>query len=134
MIDLLADRETSVAVVGATDNPVKFGYQIFRDLKHHGYRVWPVNPNRLTVDGDPAYPNLAALPHRPDIINMVVPAQVGLRVAEEAVGLGYRNIWLQPGAASPKLLELLKTADADYLAEACIMVLHRLVTSEVEGA
>lgn len=124
---LLAHHTTRVAVVGASDNPDKYGSVIYRDLKRKGYRVFAVNPNRETVDGDPSYPNVAALPEPPDIVNLVVPARVGMEVVRQALELGYRRIWLQPGAESPQLLRLLQESDADYLADACIMVRSRVV-------
>lgn len=127
LIELLAEPTTSVAVVGATDNAAKFGYEIYRDLKTHGYPVWPVNPNRETVDGDLAYPNVSALPEAPTIIDFVVPAEIGRKVAEEAINLGYRRIWLQPGADSPELISYLEEEGAEFIADACIMVLHRVM-------
>ncbi|MFN2485989.1 MAG: CoA-binding protein, partial [Acidimicrobiia bacterium] len=114
--------ETTVAVVGASDNPAKFGARIYRDLKAKGFLVFAVNPNRSTVDGDPSYPDLASLPVEPTIIDMVVPAQIGASVLEEADRLGYRRVWFQPGSESPDLLELEKSRGFEYLAHACIMV------------
>ncbi len=70
---LLNEPETTVAVVGATDNPTKYGSVIYRDLKRKGYSVYPVNPNRTEVDGDEAYPTLDKLPESPTIVNIVVP-------------------------------------------------------------
>jgi len=42
------------AVVGASDNPEKYGNLIYKKLKSRGYRVYPVNPNYETIDGDNA--------------------------------------------------------------------------------
>lgn len=122
---ILARPDASVAVVGASDRSDKYGAVIYRDLKRKGYTVHAVNPNRDTVDGDPAYPTLADLPAAPDIVNLVVPPSVGVEVATQALDLGYDRIWAQPGAESPELLALLQEADADYLAHACIMVRTR---------
>ena len=41
---LLQDPATTVAVVGATDNPAKYGAKIYRDLKGKGFTVYAVNP------------------------------------------------------------------------------------------
>jgi predicted CoA-binding protein len=124
----LADRNALIAVVGATDNQWKYGSIIYLDLKARGHRVVGVNPHRDTVDGDRCYPNLAALPEAPDLIDMVVPPWEGIRVAREAAALGYMRIWLQPGSEIPKLLEYLEENGFDYLADSCIMVRARLVT------
>jgi len=127
LTQLLVSTDITIAVVGATDSPGKYGGIIYRDLKGLGYRVRAVNPNRTVVDGDDCYPNLAALPERPDIIDVVVPPQTGLDVAQEAVSLGYENLWLQPGAEGPALEEFLQTMKVNYLADSCIMVSSRRV-------
>lgn len=126
--ELLARPGTKIALVGATDDPAKYGSTIFHDLTRKGYEVWPVNPNRKTVGGVQAFPDLASLPGKPDIINVVVPPDVGLEVARQALELGYRTVWLQPGAESPELLAFLQTNDFEYLADACIMVRTRVVS------
>jgi predicted CoA-binding protein len=125
---LLEEPETTVAVVGATDNPSKYGYVIYRDLKRKGFQVVPVNPRREQVDGDRAYPSLEALPMKPTIVNIVVPPSVTRSVLRDCLALGLRNVWLQPGAESPENLEYLQEHDFNYLANACIMVASRLKT------
>ena len=127
LTQLLASTDIDIAVVGATDTPGKYGGIIYRDLKRLGYRVLAVNPNRVKVDGDPCYPNLATLPKRPDIIDLVVPPGIGLEVAREAVLLNYGNLWLQPGAEGPALVEFLDDNQVPFIADNCIMVTSRQV-------
>jgi uncharacterized protein len=126
---LLDDPGTSVAVVGATDHPRKYGGIAYRQLKAMGFRVFAVNPGRTEVDGDPAYPDLASLPDAPTIVNFVVPARVGSSVADEAMELGYTRLWFQPGAESPELTRRLVDAGAEVLTDACIMVRARWARS-----
>ncbi len=125
---LLNEPETTVAVVGATDNLMKYGSVIYRDLKRKGYSVFPVNPNRTEVDGDKAYPTLDKLPASPTIVNIVVPPSVTIRVLKKSLELGLKNVWLQPGAESPESLAFLQEHGFNYLANACIMVESRLAT------
>ncbi len=125
---LLNEPETTVAVVGATDNAMKYGSVIYRDLKRKGYPVYPVNPNRTEVDGDKAYPTLDKLPESPTIVNIVVPPSVTIRVLKKSLELGLKNVWLQPGAESPESLAFLQEHGFNYLANACIMVESRLAT------
>lgn len=123
---LLQNSDTTVAVVGATDNPHKYGAVIYRDLKRKEFKLYPVNPNRPTVDGDPAYALLADLPEAPTIVDIVVPPPATLKVLQSARELGYMNVWVQPGAESPEVMSYLQDHGFNYLANACIMVRSRL--------
>ncbi|MCJ7780995.1 MAG: CoA-binding protein [Acidimicrobiia bacterium] len=122
---LLNEGDPVVAVVGATDNPQKFGNRIYRDLKGKGFRVYPVNPSRDTVDGDLSYARLSDLPEKPDIINFVVPPTRTLRVLEQAKELGFTTVWIQPGAENETVKAYLEEHGFEYLVNACIMVRAR---------
>ena len=125
----LNDPGAVIAVVGATDDPAKYGARIYRNLKGKGYNVVPVNPGRDTVDGDPAYRTLSDLPEAPSIVDIVVPPPVTLKVLDECERLGFRNVWVQPGAEDAAVMERLRGGDFDYLAEGpCIMVESRSLT------
>lgn len=119
---LLQDPLTTVAVVGATDDRSKYGSIIYRDLKSKGLRVFPVNKNRSTVDGDVAYESLADLPETPTIVNVVVPPAETLAVLEEARELGHMNVWIQPGAENEAVHAYVADHDFNALVGACIMV------------
>jgi predicted CoA-binding protein len=125
LTQLLSSTQRVIAVIGATDNLEKYGAIIYRDLKSRGYRVLGVNPFRNEVDEDRCYPDLSALPTKPDIIDLVVPSEIGINVAKEAVRLGFNNIWVQPGAESVELIEYLESQGIDYTYDDCIMVRSR---------
>lgn len=124
-ISALLEDDPVIAVVGANDNPAKYGSVIYRDLKAKGYRVYPVNPHRDTVDGDKAYADLADLPETPDIVNVVIPPSRTLTVLDRAAELGLDNIWVQPGAEDQAVMDRLNDGGFQYLANACIMVRAR---------
>jgi predicted CoA-binding protein len=122
---LLHESGTTVAVVGATDDPSKYGGRIYRDLKQKGFTVFAVNPSRTEVDGDQCWPTLADLPDRPTIVDYVVPPAVTLAVLEEALALDLMNAWVQPGAEDAAVIEYLETHEFNHLVNACIMVHSR---------
>lgn len=124
---LLSQPGASIAVIGATDHPAKYGGVIYRDLKRKGLEVLAVNPNRETVDGDPCWKSVRDLPATPTIADFVIPARRGLAVLDECEEAGILNIWLQPGAESPELIEKLEHGPFTWLAHACIMVAARVV-------
>ena len=113
------------AIVGASENTEKFGNRIYRNLKQAGYKVYGVNPNAETADGDPVYPTLADLPVKPDVVDVVVPSWVGRRVAEEAAREGNPIFWLQPGAESDELIIYAESLGLNVIHNACAMVEKR---------
>ncbi len=70
----------SVAVIGASDDPSRIGGRPIAFMRGQGYqgKIFPVNPNRTTVQGLTAYPNVAALPETPDVAIVIVPASAAL--------------------------------------------------------
>jgi hypothetical protein len=122
---LLTEPGASLAIVGATDHPTKYGGIIYRDLKRKGYPVFAVNPYRESVDGDRCWAKVSDIPDKPTIVVLVVPAKRGIGVLEDCAEAGIRNIWIQPGAFSMEMHQVLDSGEFEWLAEACVMVRAR---------
>jgi len=119
---LLSQPGASIAVIGATDRPGKYGGIVYRDLKAKGYKVFAVNPYRETVDGDQCWHSVTDLPETPTVVDLVIPASRALTVLDECEQAGISNIWVQPGADSPELEERLSNGPFVWITRACIMV------------
>ena len=114
--------ETRIAVVGASNDPAKYGNIIVRYLAAKGYTVLPVNPRQPEIAGIPAFPNLAAVPAPIHIVNVVTHPDVTKGVLEEASRLGLPAVWLQDGSYDEAVLEVAARAPFKTVREACIMV------------
>lgn len=112
------------AVVGANQNPEKYGNMIYKKLKVKGYEVYAVNPLYDTVEGDRCYKDLASLPRLPEVVNMVVSPKRARAVIEEAAKLGIRCIWFQPGTYDDEVLELTRKIGLEAV-QACVLVATR---------
>jgi len=112
------------AVIGANQNPEKYGNMIYRKLKRKGYQVFAVNPRYDSIDGDPCYKSLAELPVKPEVINMVVSPEIGQAFLKEAAALGIRNIWFQPGTYHEETGALVAELGLTAV-QACVLVATR---------
>jgi acetyl coenzyme A synthetase (ADP forming)-like protein len=74
----------SIAVVGASNEPHKVGFAIFRNLGDFPGKVYPVNPNRKTIQGVNAYPTLSSIPGDVDMVVIAVPAEFVPQVMDDA--------------------------------------------------
>jgi acyl-CoA synthetase (NDP forming) len=80
-------RPRSFAIIGASDDPVRIGGRPLSYLLQRGFagRIMPVNPNRATVQGLPAFPDVPSLPEAPDAAIVAIPGE-GAIAAVEALG------------------------------------------------
>ena len=123
VLQKLKQKNVRIALVGASNNHHKFGNRIYLDLRSKGYDVIPVNPKDKQIEGDQAYASIGMIEELPDIVNFVVPPPVAMKVAQEAVELGIKHLWFQPGSESNELETWLKgTNRIKYLVNSCIMV------------
>jgi len=88
-----------IAVVGASSNPARPSFGVFRTMLAAGYECLPVNPNETTVLGVPAVATLAeAAKSGPiDIVDVFRRPEMTEDVARDAVAIGARALWLQLG-------------------------------------
>ncbi len=99
-----ASNVSSVAIIGASADRSKFGNKAVRAFQLRGYEVFPVNPNAGEIEGIPAYPNLSALPSKPNLVSVYLPPPVLLKVLPEIAAKGCDELWLNPGADAPEVV------------------------------
>ncbi len=80
----------SVAVVGASGSPGKFGWIFLKSLAHIGFsgKLYPINKKSDTILGYKTYPTLSALPEVPDMVVVTIPARNVPEALEEALAAG----------------------------------------------
>ena len=110
------------AVVGASRNPNKYGYKVYKDLKNAGYEVYPINPKADEVLEDKSYSNLKELPKIPDVVDIVVPPKITEKIVAECKKLKIKKIWMQPGSESKESIEYCKKYGIDVLHDVCVIV------------
>ena len=123
VLEKLKEENTSIALIGASNDRNKYGNKIYRDLRNKGYNVTPINPKEEKIEGDRAYTSIEEMKELPDIANFVVPPPVAIKIAQNITNLGIKHLWFQPGSESKELEDWLKNIDGiEYLINACIMV------------
>ncbi len=115
-----------IAVVGASSNPARPSFGVFRALLAAGYECIPVNPNEAQVAGIPAVATLreAAASGPIDIVDVFRRSESTPEIAREAVSIGARALWLQ--------LDVINWESARIAAEGgLVMVMDRCTAIEL---
>ncbi len=123
---ILEDAKT-IAVVGASSKPGRASHDVFRRLQHIGYRVIPVNPHETAVLGEKAYPSLEAVPEPVDIVNVFRRAEATPAIAESAVIIGAKVLWLQEGVWNETAAAHASARGLGVVMDLCIAVVYALV-------
>lgn len=93
---LLAEIKT-IAVVGLSPRPNRPSFQVSKSMQESGYRIIPVRPAVESVLGEPAYPDLYALPEPVDLVNVFRnPKEIG-PIVDACIALKLPRLWLQDG-------------------------------------
>lgn len=122
----LLDRSRTVAMVGASANPLRPSYTVFSYLRTQGrYDVTPINPTIESIDGVRAYPSLAAYAAErgaPDIVDVFRRPSEVVELAREAIAAGAKAIWFQYGVINQEAIKLADAAGLDVVVDRCIKV------------
>lgn len=116
------NKKNIFVVVGASRDPRKYGYQVYKDLRNAGFRVYPVNPKAEEILGDKCYPNLQSLPAKPDVVDIVVPPETTEVTVKACKILGINKVWMQPGSESETAIEFCLENGIQVLYGLCVMV------------
>ena len=119
-------RQKHLAVVGVSRDTRQFANAIYRKLKKAGYTVYAVNPNASSVEGDPCYPTLAALPQKVDGAVLATTPAVTERLVEECAQLGVPRVWMHrsfgTGSVSERAARLGRERGVTVIAGGCPMM------------
>ena len=114
----------TIAIVGLSSNPLRPSNYVGFYLQRHGYRVVPVNPNEREALGEPAYARLSDIPFEVDVVDVFRAPPFVPAVAEEAVAIGARALWLQFGVISGQGAQIAERGGLKVVMDRCIKVEH----------
>lgn len=119
--DLLGNARV-IAVVGHSDKSYRTSYQIAQFLRQAGYIVFPVNPQVATIDGEPCYESLRAVPGPIDIVNVFRRSEYLPGIVNEASAIKATAVWAQLGVYHAEAAKRAEAAGLKIIMDACIKV------------
>lgn len=112
----------NVAVLGASQKPVRYSYKALMLLREKGHSVYPVHPALRVVEGVPVFHALSQIPVPLDVVTLYLGPANQVQVADEMVRCRPRRVIFNPGTENPALADRLRTSGIETL-NACTLVL-----------
>lgn len=125
-IEEILRRSRTIAVVGLSPKPERASYKVSQYMQSQGYRIIPVYPREDTILGEKVYRSLEEIPDPVDIVDVFRQADDTPSVAEAAVRIGAKCLWLQLGIANEVSQALAEAGGLDYVENRCIKIEHEL--------
>ena len=86
--------QKKIAIVGVSDRRDTGCNSAYQRFKENGYDVYGINPRISEYEGDPVYPDLKAIPEKPDAVFVLAKPSVTETIVDQAIDLGVGHVWM----------------------------------------
>ena len=133
-IKALLEETRVIAMIGASDRPDRPSYGVMAFLQSRGYRVLPVNP-QITgehVHGEYVWRELAQIGEPIDMVDIFRNSEAAGPIADEAVKLGAKVVWMQLGVRNDEAAQRAEAAGLKVVMNRCPKIEHSRLSGTIE--
>ena len=120
---ILRDART-IAVVGLSQHWYRPSYFAAKYMQEHGYRIIPVNPGQESILGEKCYKALRDIPGKVDIVDCFRKSADIPPLAEDAIEIGAKVLWMQLGIENPEARKRAEAAGLEVIDNRCVKIEH----------
>ena len=117
----------TIAVVGMSPKPERPSHYVAMYMKGQGYNIIPVNPGHNEIAGMKSFPSLLEIPQTIDVVDVFRRSEFVLPIAESAVTVGAKALWLQDGVINKEGSAIAKKAGLLVVMNDCMLRRHRQI-------
>ncbi len=115
----ILENHKVIAMVGISPKEDRPSNGVARFLMARGYTVIPVNPGQTEILGQRCYPSLKDIPVKVDMVDVFRKSEDVPPIAEEAIAIGAKSLWLQLGIVNQEAAEKAAAAGLDVVMDRC---------------
>ena len=117
----ILSKYKSIAMVGVSKDQKKTSTIVMKYMKDYGYKVYPVNPSAKgeKILGEKVYAKITEIDENIDIVDVFRPSSEAYAIAEDAVKIGAKVLWLQLGIRDKNAKKLVEENKMEYIENKC---------------
>jgi len=117
-------QHRTIAVVGLSADWFRPSYFAAKYMQAHGYRIVPVNPKYQSILDETCYASLADIPFAVDIVDVFRKPADTPAIAQQAVDIGAKVLWLQLGVVNVDAGRIAEQAGLAVIMDRCVKIEH----------
>jgi len=117
----ILSKYKSIAMVGVSKDPKKTSTIVMKYMQDYGFKVYPVNPSAKgeKILGEEVYAKVTDINKNVEIVDVFRPSNEAYGIAEDAVKIGAKVLWLQLGIRDQKAKKLVEENKMEYVENKC---------------
>ena len=115
----------NIAVVGMSPKAERPSNYVALYMRDQGYNIIPVNPGQKSIQNEICYPSLISIPDQVEVVNVFRRSEYVLPIAEEAIAIGAKALWLQDGVINEEASKIAQEAGLLFIMNDCMLRRHR---------
>ncbi len=117
----ILSKYKSIAMIGVSKDPKKTSTIVMKYMQDYGFKVYPVNPSAKgeKILGEEVYAKVTDIKKNVEIVDVFRPSSEAYGIAEDAVKIGAKVLWLQLGIRDQKAKKLVEENKMEYVENKC---------------
>lgn len=117
----ILSKYKSIAMVGVSNDTTKASTIVMKYMQKYGFKVYPVNPRAegQKILGEEVFATISDIKDQVDIVDVFRPSKEVYAIAEDAIKIGAKVLWLQLGIRDEKAKDLMEKNNIEYVDNKC---------------
>jgi predicted CoA-binding protein len=117
----ILSKYKSIAMVGVSNDTTKASTIVMKYMQKYGFKVYPVNPRAAgqKILGEEVFATISDIKDQVDIVDVFRPSKEVYAIAEDAIKIGAKVLWLQLGIRDDKAKDLMEKNNIEYIDNKC---------------
>ena len=128
----LLRRTHTIAVVGLSERQSRPAFRVAKYLQSVGYEVIPINPHTDAWQGIPAFPTVAAVGRKVDMVDVFRRPAFVLDTVEDAIAANAGSVWTQLEVVNEEATRRATEVDLPIVVDRCTAIEHRRLLGSAE--